>query len=290
LHADKDILTTLRADDLLPHTRSSILCTQRSNMDFSTSLKQFNDQYLKPKHDSRVTDARRAHHSHPHDHSAKKIKPSGEYKEPTSSTVPHNKSKPSSSRVGVPIIIVPNSRTGVISSINIVDFLSNFTYIPIEQKLSEGAKRISGEILIKRDRSTLSSRVSLNSHSTQSLQPIEYKVFDDPRHLRDEDWSRVVAVFALGEEWQFKSWKWSKPAELFQHVLGVHVTLDDRSMEDKVGRTVLSWNCRVLKVNKTKRHLDAGCVNEFWGLLDDFVRLRKPHLMPVVDKNSSNYR
>lgn len=73
---------------------------------------------------------------------------------------------------------------------------------------------------------------------------------------------------------QFKDWKWSNPAELFQQVLGVHLTMDEQTVPVEVER----WNCRVLKINQFKRHLDSGACNEFWALLDTFVKLRKPWL------------
>lgn len=31
----------------------------------------------------------------------------------------------------------------------------------------------------------------------------------------DMDRDRIVAVFALGQEWQFKGWKWKHPVEIF---------------------------------------------------------------------------
>lgn len=34
------------------------------------------------------------------------------------------------------------------------------------------------------------------------------------------------------------------------------------------------------QVNRYKQHLNAGAGREFWMYLDDFVRLKKPHLSP----------
>lgn len=62
--------------------------------------------------------------------------------------------------------------------------------------------------------------------------------------LREEDWDRVVAVFVLGKSWQFKGWKWSQPAELFDRVLGVYLMIQGQTMEPEVS----SWNCKVIKV------------------------------------------
>ncbi len=63
--------------------------------------------------------------------------------------------------------------------------------------------------------------------------------------MQEKDWDRVVAVFVAGKEWQFKDWKWSNPAELFQQVLGVHLTFQGKTVEPAVD----SWNCKVIKVS-----------------------------------------
>ena len=74
----------------------------------------------------------------------------------------------------------------------------------------------------------------------------QYKVIHDPTLLAPEEWDRVVAVFALGQTWQFKGWPklWSNPAELFQRVVGFHLILDNKEID----ATIQSWNCHVLKV------------------------------------------
>lgn len=101
---------------------------------------------------------------------------------------------------------------------------------------------------------------------------IMYRVVDNPVKLNEDEWEKVVVVFVTGQAWQFKDWKWANPVELFQHVLGMHLTMDDRA----INPTVLSWNCKLLKVNQSKRHLDAGAVNDFWAGVDDFMKQKKP--------------
>jgi len=66
-------------------------------------------------------------------------------------------------------------------------------------------------------------------------------------YLIQSDWGRVAAVFVTGQLWQLKGWnagKYSSPVTLFQNVLGVHLTFDDRAVD----ATIQSWNCKVLKV------------------------------------------
>ena len=158
---------------------------------------------------------------------------------------------------GPPIIIVPNSLTGAISSINASEFLQNSMWLSIEDKRSAGGKR-EKEQRIRR--------------SGPNGTVIEYIICDDPKEFTEHHWQRVVAVFASGQPWQFKGWKYSNPVELFQLFLGAHLMLDDRAIEPNIK----SWSCKVLKINKFKRHLDTAACNEFWVMLDKFTKLNKP--------------
>jgi parafibromin len=102
----------------------------------------------------------------------------------------------------------------------------------------------------------------------------EYRVIDNPSKLTKDEWNSVVAVFATGQAWQFKDWLTPNPAELFQKTMGVHLMYDDSAVDAQIA----SWNCRVLKVSRSKRHLDVGASLEFWTAFDTFVKLHKPHL------------
>jgi parafibromin len=42
-----------------------------------------------------------------------------------------------------------------------------------------------------------------------------YEVRDKPSALKGDDWDRVVAVFVLGKEWQFKDWPFKDHVEIF---------------------------------------------------------------------------
>jgi parafibromin len=42
-----------------------------------------------------------------------------------------------------------------------------------------------------------------------------YEVRDKPSALKADDWDRVVAVFVLGKEWQFKDWPFKDHVEIF---------------------------------------------------------------------------
>ena len=112
---------------------------------------------------------------------------------------------------------------------------------------------------------------------------LQYKIIDNPVKLADADWNSVVAVFATGQLWQFKGWKWSDPRQLFANVLGVHLCMDDTAVDENV----LQWNCKVLKINRSKRHSDAIAMNQFWGLVDSFVKLHRPEIQKIVEGHTS---
>jgi len=102
---------------------------------------------------------------------------------------------------------------------------------------------------------------------------------DNIESLRREDWERVICVFALGAEWQFKGWprEWNGPADYFAHVKGFHLMFEDEKVDENIKR----WNVSILKISKNqlKRHLDAVAVKTFWETLDLFVAKNKPELL-----------
>ena len=283
---DKKYLEKLRQDEQAAATRATVLC--KPGTDFSFAIKLFNDHILKVE----VERAKQQQTSAAAGHEDSQSRSNGgssssaaaaAAKRPRPEDTHRNKGGGGGSgatgtvggvpRVGVsssaaasavdnrkPIIIVPMGASGTISSINAADLLEDGKYVTIEEKRKSGGQREKERYITR----TLSNGMKG-----------KYLLVDSPK-FDPKDWDRVVAVFVLGQTWQFKDWpdKYAKPVELFSRVLGVHLTMDDRAVDPNV----LSWNCKVLKINQFKRHLDAGAVNEFWAYLDDFMRLQKPAL------------
>ena len=44
---------------------------------------------------------------------------------------------------------------------------------------------------------------------------VSFEVRDKPASLKSDDWGRVVGVFVLGKEWQFKDWPFKDHVEIF---------------------------------------------------------------------------
>jgi len=158
---------------------------------------------------------------------------------------------------GAPIIIVPSAITSLITMYNIKDFLENGVFVPtIEKKKLAPTKEISMTITKRR--------------TTPGL-PTEYTITDSPTtKMTSKDWSRVVAVFVLGQAWQFKDWHWSSPVELLNNVRGFYLKYDDALIPPEVK----SWNVKTLSISKSKRHLDQTAALQFWNTLDDFMLRR----------------
>lgn len=49
---------------------------------------------------------------------------------------------------------------------------------------------------------------------------------------------------------------------------------DDMKMDGNVSK----WNVNVLKLSRTKRHLDRATLARFWDILDRYIIKNKPHL------------
>lgn len=207
--------------------------------DFGFALQSFHDHVLKDlvtPPTGKPSSAPTPDSSHG-SHSATPAAPTSSHKRPHESHSHHSSKAPKSSHVPVPndgmngiaIILVPSAVTSVLCSLNAIDFLRDGRYVSVEEKRRLGTRR-EAEVRFE--------------HQTKSGRKLLLRVLDTGTKLTDREWARVVAVFVQGQEWQFKGWKWSLPVDLFHNVMGFHLMLDDREVDQKI----LSWNCKVLKV------------------------------------------
>jgi parafibromin len=101
-----------------------------------------------------------------------------------------------------PIIIVPAALTSLITIFNVDGFLNKGLF-----KTTEEARKTSQakyhDIKI--------------THAHKSGASITYRIIDNPQSLKDRDWDSVVAVFASGQSWQFKGWRWEQPVDIFNN-------------------------------------------------------------------------
>lgn len=136
-----------------------------------------------------------------------------------------------SSRRSFPIILLSPSASSLLRMSNIKSFLSDGIYVPPDHPTL--ATHTSSNILqIVRNIQTAadpSKSASFSSTSSQSFnfstarKPTRFILVDSTADFKPDYWNRLVAVFTTGQTWQFKSYKWSSPPELFKHATGIYV-------------------------------------------------------------------
>ncbi|XP_076907802.1 protein CDC73 homolog [Bidens hawaiensis] len=161
---------------------------------------------------------------------------------------------------GVPIILVPSASQTLITIYNVKEFLEDGVFIPTDVKM----KQMKGP---KPECVTV-----LKKFSSRDRVVTAYEVRDKPSALKAEEWGRVVAVFVLGKEWQFKDWPFKDHVEIFNKVLGFYMRFEDDSVES--AKIVKQWNVKIISISKNKRHQDRAAALDVWDRLEEFVRSR----------------
>lgn len=184
---------------------------------------------------------------------------------PNNPTLAHNPK--AASRRPDPIILLSPSASSLLRMSNIKSFLESGTYVPSDSaSLTSSA---SASIL----------HVSRLLPSIDAARAMRFIIVDTPEQFKPEYWSRVVAVFTTGQVWQFKSYKWQDPQELFRHTLGVYVGWRGEPPPEKVR----SWGRGVLSVQVDQWSAGAGAagrwrdrevVEGIWKAVEDNMRGR----------------
>jgi parafibromin len=98
-----------------------------------------------------------------------------------------------------PIILVPSAFQTMLNMYNAKEFLEDGMYVSADVKAKELPKKPEVVRFVRKmGRET----------------PIKYEVRDKISGLSPKDWDRVVAVFVLGKEWQFKDWPFKDHVEI----------------------------------------------------------------------------
>ncbi|KAK1390554.1 RNA polymerase II accessory factor [Heracleum sosnowskyi] len=154
---------------------------------------------------------------------------------------------------GVPIILVPSASQTLITIYNVKEFLEDGVYIPTDVKV----KQMKGP---KPDCVTVQKKFSRDRVVTA------YEVRDKPSALKAEDWDRVVAVFVLGKEWQFKDWPFKDHVEIFNNILGFYMHHFDQQKQAAPGQSC-STRCmgqarriRAVKIPFLRNNVKPGSV------------------------------
>ncbi|PGH03916.1 hypothetical protein GX51_03752 [Blastomyces parvus] len=161
---------------------------------------------------------------------------------------PPSSTNPSSSRRPNPIILLSPSASSLLRMSNIKSFLQDGIYVPPDHPTLATSTH-SNLLHITRTLQTLadptsSSKPTSTPTSSSSApgtihnrKPTRFILVDSTADFKPDYWNRVVAVFTTGQTWQFKSYKWSSPPELFKHATGIYVGWRG----EEVPREVKGW-------------------------------------------------
>jgi parafibromin len=164
-----------------------------------------------------------------------------------------------------PIILLSPSASALLRMSNAKAFLEGGRYTPPDTNSSSSMLHIS-RILKDIDPS----------------RPMRFILVEGPEQFKPEYWNRVVAVFTTGQAWQFKNYRWSNPAELFKHVLGIYLGWRGDEPPEAVrtfGHKVLA--CSVEKWRdpgqlgaETSRWRDREVVESIWKGIEANMRAK----------------
>ena len=172
-----------------------------------------------------------------------------------------NRTKPG--RRPEPIILLSPSASSLLRMSNVKSFLSDGLYTPPDSTST------SPNLL----------HVSRLLPSIDPNRPLRFILVDTPELFKPDYWSRLAAVFTTGQLWQFKSYKWTDPPELFAHALGIHVGWRGEDIPSSVkgwGRGVVSMG--IDKYNAQQgaqgRWRDREVVESIWTVIEESMRNR----------------
>ncbi|KAJ4989936.1 pol ii transcription elongation factor subunit cdc73 [Stagonosporopsis vannaccii] len=158
-----------------------------------------------------------------------------------------------------PIILLSPSASSLLRTSNIKSFLDDGVFIPPNAADTTSANMIQ----IRRHLPTISQH------------PITFILVDSTTSFKPTYWSRVVAVFTTGQTWQFKSYKYPNPAELFSHYPGVYVGWQGDETPQSIvdlGRGVLSAKVDKWTGSEKGRWRDKEVVERIWGRIEEGMR------------------
>ena len=164
-----------------------------------------------------------------------------------------------------PIILLSPSASSLLRMSNVKQFLEGGLFVPADSA-SAGSIGTANLLYTSRLMPTIDQQ-----------KPFRFILVDTPDQFKPDYWQRVVCVFTTGQTWQFKSYKWQKPAELFSHALGVYLGWNGDGVPD----TVKGWGRMVRTVGVDKwtpnqgekgRWRDREVVESVWAAIEESMR------------------
>ncbi|KAF2714218.1 CDC73-domain-containing protein [Pleomassaria siparia CBS 279.74] len=159
-----------------------------------------------------------------------------------------------------PIILLSPSASSLLRMSNIKSFLDQGVFIP-----PNTADTTSSNLL----------QLNRIIPSISTTHPMRFILVDSTANFKPPYWARVVAVFTTGQTWQFKSYKYPNPSELFNHYPGVYVGWQGEEPPEQVqalGRGVLSVKVDKWTGTEKGRWRDREVVETIWAKIEEGMR------------------
>ncbi|KAJ5914366.1 hypothetical protein N7504_003249 [Penicillium tannophilum] len=181
-----------------------------------------------------------------------------------------------------PIILLSPSASSLIRMSNIKSFLQDGIFVPpdhptLSMSTEANFMELKRPLRLKSD----PSNPNAASAASKATKPTKFILVDGTTNFKPEYWSRLVAVFTTGQTWQFKSYKWSSPPELFKHATGIYVGWRGEETPSTVkgwGRGVQSFNVERWDekggIHGGGRWRDREVVEGIWTAIEEGMRLR----------------
>lgn len=190
-----------------------------------------------------------------------------------------------SSKTQDPIILLSPSASSLIRMSNVRSFLGDGVFVPPDHPTLASSSDTSNLLYIHRPLNIANPSSTTSSRplgtSTHAKKPTRFILVDSTANFKPDYWQRLVAVFTTGQTWQFKSYKWSSPPELFKHATGIYVGWRGEDVPREVrgwGRGVRSffverWDEKG-GVNGTGRWRDREVVEGIWTAIEEGMKSR----------------
>ncbi|KAH8691368.1 RNA pol II accessory factor, Cdc73 family-domain-containing protein [Talaromyces proteolyticus] len=197
-------------------------------------------------------------------------------------------SSASSSSRQYPIILLSPSASSPIRLSNIKSFLQDGVFVPpdhptLASQTTSNIQFITRQLRLVGDSASSSATggIKPGSSTAQSRRPTRFILADNTANFRPDYWQRLVAVFTTGQSWQFKSYKWSHPPELFRHAAGIYVNMSGDHVPGQIkdwGRGVSTFTLARWDEKKgtegAGRWLDREIVEHIWDVVEQNMKAK----------------
>ncbi|KAL4401466.1 accessory factor associated with RNA polymerase II [Malassezia pachydermatis] len=165
------------------------------------------------------------------------------------------------SRAQDPIILLSNSPTALVNMFNVKALLQDGVFVPPEEARQQANGLAELVVTIRAPSSDESSSTGQTGSLTRRILVVDNaeavnRLGNGPPGSAQDPWNRVIAVFTTGQAWQFKSYRWTDPRDLFRNgtytmtcthttlAMGVYVRWNNEAPSAQVK----DWNVTQLQV------------------------------------------